>query len=101
MTKINIDTTSVKSVDTMLGDVIDIYDKMISVLDYTVVPYNFDRRYAYQSNYSNLKKDKNKLVELRKFVNDSLSDLDSFDEALSNQAKKLPLNQINDKDFSL
>lgn len=101
MTKINIDTTSVKTVDTMLGDVIDIYDKMISVLDYTVVPYNFDRRYAYQSNYSNLKKDKNKLVELRKFVNDSLSDLDSFDEALSNQAKKLPLNQINDKDFSL
>ena len=101
MTKINIDTTSVKTVDTMLGDVIDIYDKMISVLDYTVVPYNFDRRYAYQSNYSNLKKDKNKLVELRKFVNDSLSDLDSLDEALSNQAKKLPLNQINDKDFSL
>lgn len=101
MTKINIDISSVETVNTMLDDVINIYNKVISVLNYTVVPYSFEKRYAYQNNYSNLKKDKDKLVELKDFVNKSLKDVNSIDEALSNQAKNLPMNQIKDKDFSI
>ena len=101
MAKIDIDTTNIDSVVNMLNDVIEVYNKSISVLDYTNLPYSFEKRYAYQNNYSSLKKDKEKLVELKNFVSDSIKEINSIDDALFNQAKNLPTNRIKDKDFSL
>ncbi len=101
MSKIEIDLASVEQVEILLNDVIDIYNKAIATIENTSIPYNFERKYAYQNNYSAIKRDKNNLIELKDFVKNSVKDLNSLDETLTNQARNLPTNSIKQKDFSL
>ncbi len=101
MSKINIDISSIETVVSFLDDVIDIYNKSIIKLDRTSLPYSFEKKYLYQNNYSNIKKDMNDLKQIRNFVNNSISDLKELDRVLTSQAKNMPLNPVKGKDFSI
>lgn len=101
MAKVEIDINNVYQVRILLDDVIDIYSKAINTLKSTSIPYNFEKKYAYNNNYSNLKKDKSDLIELRDFVEKSVRDLNSIDSSLLKQSRNLPTSPIKEKDFLL
>ncbi len=101
MSKINIDISSIETVVSFLDDVINVYNKSIIRLERTYIPYSFEKKYLFQNNYNNIKKDMNDLKQLRNFVNNSISDLKEIDRVLTSQAKNMPLNPVKGKDFSI
>ncbi len=99
MSKLDVDMSNLYNLEQQFSDLIRTYENVLSISKNTYIPYRFQKKYAFNENYSNIAKDKQKLLEIQTWVSDSLKDLRVINEALQKQANNLPENSIKDKDF--
>lgn len=99
MAKLEVDFSNLNNLEQLFDDIISNYDRVINNSKNTYIPYDFQKKYSFQENHSNILKDREALIELKKWTINSLKELHDLNDILVKQAGNLPINTIKSKDF--